>query len=146
MGNEDRQLACQRFGLQFGALLALRFLLEREADVTNVVTNQWRQTVSLALLCCASAARPVAAGGQGTPSRAFDAGRAWIVDSTMFEPFGVAETQMLRDALDDETIHEGTPILVLDHPAGRLALLTEQMAYHHAAQGDINGEPWMVSF
>ena len=25
-------------------------------------------------------------------------------------------------------------------------LLTDQMAYHHVAQGDIAGEPWMVSF
>jgi hypothetical protein len=34
----------------------------------------------------------------------------------------------------------------MDHPAGRLAFLTDQMAYHHVAQGEMNGEPWMVSF
>jgi hypothetical protein len=35
----------------------------------------------------------------------------------------------------------------MDHPeAGRLALVTDQMAYHHVAQGEIAGEPWMVSF
>jgi hypothetical protein len=26
-----------------------------------------------------------------------------------------------------------------------LALLTKQMVYHHVAQGEIAGEPWMVS-
>jgi hypothetical protein len=121
-------------------------LLDREVHVTNVVASHWRPLVVIALLCGANATRAVDASGQGTPSPAFDIARAWIVDSTMFEPFVVTETRRLRDVLDDETIHEGTPILVLDHPAGRLALLTEQMVYHHAAQGDINGEPWMVSF
>jgi hypothetical protein len=28
----------------------------------------------------------------------------------------------------------------------RVALVTDQMAYHHVAQGEIAGEPWMVSF
>jgi hypothetical protein len=25
-------------------------------------------------------------------------------------------------------------------------LISSQMAYHHVAQGDMNGEPWMVTF
>jgi hypothetical protein len=34
----------------------------------------------------------------------------------------------------------------MEHPAGLLAFLTDQMVYHHVAQGETNGEPWMVSF
>jgi hypothetical protein len=34
----------------------------------------------------------------------------------------------------------------MEHDAGALALLTQQMSYHHLAQGEMAGEPWMVSF
>lgn len=39
-----------------------------------------------------------------------------------------------------------TRVLIMEHSKGRLALVTDQMAYHHTAQGEIEGEPWMVSF
>lgn len=39
-----------------------------------------------------------------------------------------------------------TRVLIMEHSKGRLALVTDQMAYHHTAQGEIDGEPWMVSF
>ncbi len=146
MSKDTRQLACFRAAAQVVGFPIRGSFLERGVDVTDVMKNLWRQTAVLALLSCASAARPVAADGQENPLQKFDVDRAWIVDSTMFEPFVVSETRRLRDVLDDNAIHAGTPVVVLQHPAGRLALLTEQMVYHHAAQGEINGEPWMVSF
>lgn len=76
----------------------------------------------------------------------FDLGRAAINDTTVFAPFVVAGTARLRDALDDHTVDEDTPVLVFDTRAGPLALITSQMTYHHVAQGEIAGEPWMVSF
>ena len=36
--------------------------------------------------------------------------------------------------------------MVMDHGPEPLALVMDQMAYHHVAQGDMMGEPWMVSF
>ncbi len=39
-----------------------------------------------------------------------------------------------------------THVLVMDYPAGQLASLTDHMAYHHVAQGEIDGEPCMLSF
>jgi hypothetical protein len=68
------------------------------------------------------------------------------MDTTRFQPFNVSETRALREALDDEAVHEDTPLLVLEQATGTLALLVEQMAYHHVAQGVMAGEPWMVSF
>ena len=61
-------------------------------------------------------------------------------------PFRVEHTQPLRDALADGQLVEKTRILVMELPVGRLALVEDQMAYHHAAQGVIDGEPWLVSY
>ncbi len=76
----------------------------------------------------------------------FDVDRAEIIDSTIFLPFYVTDTQPLRDALSEEVINEDAPLLVMEHEAGTLALSMDQMTYHHVAQGEIAGEPWMVSF
>lgn len=78
---------------------------------------------------------------------AFDIGRALLREGTVYEPFVVTdEARPLRDALDDGTLQDYTLLLVIDHPRGKLALVRDQMAYHHVAQGEIAGEPWMVSF
>jgi hypothetical protein len=76
----------------------------------------------------------------------FDIDRAFILDSTVYEPFNVTKTQPLRRALDEGIINEATLLLVMEHRAGNLAFAVDQLAYHHAAQGEIEGEPWLVSF
>jgi len=63
-----------------------------------------------------------------------------------FSPFYVTETKPLREALGSGKIRKDTQVLVTETAAGRLALLTEQMAYHHIAQGVANGRPWMATF
>lgn len=37
-------------------------------------------------------------------------------------------------------------VLVVDRPGGRLALSLAQMTFHHVAQGEIAGEPYLVAF
>lgn len=76
----------------------------------------------------------------------FDIDRAFLGDGTMFVPFVVTETRLLADALEDGTLSDGTALLVFDHEMGKLAFVTQQLAYHHVAQGEMAGEPWMVSF
>ncbi len=76
----------------------------------------------------------------------FDIDIARIGVGSRFEPFHVSETEALLDAISSGKLQGDTRVLVLDHPAGMLAFLTDQMAYHHVAQGEIDGEPWMVSF
>ena len=44
------------------------------------------------------------------------------------------------------TVTESTAVLVTETAGGKLALLADQLAYHHIAQGSERGEPWMVSF
>jgi hypothetical protein len=85
---------------------------------------------------------PIASHAQAS----FDIDRAFILDSMVYEPFNVAKTRPLRRALDEGIINAATPLLVMEHRAGRLAFAVDQLAYHHVAQGEIEGEPWMVSF
>ena len=81
-----------------------------------------------------------------TATDPFDLDRAWIAEVGMVDPFVVDQVRPLGAALDADEIEKSTWVLVVDHPAGRLALVTDQLAYHHVAQGTIRGEPWMVSF
>ena len=76
----------------------------------------------------------------------FDVGRAYMPDVPDFPPFLVEETMSLRDALRQGRVDEETAILVTEQGGTRLALILDQMAHHHVAQGVLAGEPWMVSF
>ena len=76
----------------------------------------------------------------------FDIARARVGAGSRFEPFRVTETEPLQDAMSANKLQRDTRVLVMDHPAGLLAFITDQMVYHHVAQGETNGEPWMVSF
>lgn len=104
-----------------------------------------RPALSLPAVLAALLAPPPAAA-QHTRAEAFDIKRAWVVDSTIFVPFLVTTTEPLRDARSKGRVDDQTALLVLEQGATRLALITSQLAYHHIAQGDIAGEPWMVSF
>ena len=63
-----------------------------------------------------------------------------------FQTFHVTETQALRQALDAGILKEDTRVLVTQTAAGKLALLADQMSYHHIAQGRAGGKDWMVTF
>ena len=108
--------------------------------------KRWRR--NLASLLASAVAAPAASGSLVAQEVAdFDIERAYQADSTLYEPFRVGETRPLAEALRAGDADPLTSVLVIEHPrAGRLALVTDQMAYHHVAQGEIAGEPWMVSF
>ena len=76
----------------------------------------------------------------------FEPGRAILNDVWGFDPFPVTKMEPLEDALEDGRVGENTAVLLLRRGDTRLALLTRQMSYHHIAQGELGGEPWMVSF
>jgi hypothetical protein len=116
--------------------------------------------VTTALGVCAAVALAVAvAGAQGQkrtfnavdlpngPAKpGFDISRFSNAGNGWFETFYVKDTQLLRDALKSSTVAEDTRVLVTDVADGRLALLTEQMAFHHIAQGSAGGKHWLVTF
>lgn len=80
------------------------------------------------------------------PQAKFDATRARLSDTNEFEPFYVKQTIPLQQALSNKVLAPETKLLLLDHPDTPIALIKAQMAYHHVAQGEIAGEPWLVSF
>jgi len=82
----------------------------------------------------------------GPAKPGFDITRFSNAGNGAFETFYVTETQLLRDALTGGTVADDTRLLVTDTAGGRLALLTEQMAFHHIAQGGAGGRDWLVSF
>lgn len=75
-----------------------------------------------------------------------DSSRLWYSDSIRFVPFHVEETLPLRQAYDDGRLQNDDYVLIVEWNGGRLALSMAQTAYHHVVQGEMNGEPWMVSF
>jgi hypothetical protein len=79
-------------------------------------------------------------------SEEFDIERALVMEETMYEPFVAEGSRSLRGALREGLVQDGSRLIVLDHRRGAVALVVDQLAYHHAAQGEIMGEPWMVSF
>ena len=81
-----------------------------------------------------------------TGAAEFDHSRAILRDSGMFEPFYVEETIPLKEALDNGTLQKDTPLALLHNEAGPLTLVMSQLAYHHLVQGEMAGEPWLVSF
>ncbi|NNF29597.1 MAG: hypothetical protein HKN73_20405 [Gemmatimonadetes bacterium] len=76
----------------------------------------------------------------------FDEGRAFLSDAPMFEAFYPETYERLEDLRDEGRLTDDAALLVVTRGNEALALLTMQMSYHHIAQGDLEGEPWMVSF
>lgn len=104
--------------------------------------------ITLGVLIGASLFAPLAAQGPVPGVPGFDADRAILNDRPWFDPFHVTERNVKRlaDALAASEVEEETPVLVLARDGQRVALLTTQMSYHHVAQGQLAGEPWLVTF
>ena len=43
-------------------------------------------------------------------------------------------------------VQNETPVVVFEAGGETLVLVTSQMSYHHVAQGEMEGKPWMVTF
>lgn len=96
--------------------------------------------LGLALASSTKAQEPIKRVASFEPDRAIlDLGGA-------FDPFRVTSWESLAEAREQGKVGDETRVLVLARGDARLALLTNQMAYHHLAQGELGGEPWMVSF
>jgi hypothetical protein len=83
---------------------------------------------------------------KGPAKAGFDVTRLNSENYGAFEPFYVTETQPLGKALEDGKVAAETRLLVTETAAGKLALLMDQMAYHHLAQGRDGGKDWMATF
>lgn len=73
-------------------------------------------------------------------SRFSNGGNGW------FETFYVDQSEPLQAVLDQGRVAGDTRVLVFDTAAGKLALLTDQMSFHHIAEGRAGGKDWMATF
>ena len=64
----------------------------------------------------------------------FDIDRFSNAGNGFFETFYVEDTEPLSQALQDERVANDTRVMVFETAAGRLALLIDQMAFHHLAR------------
>jgi hypothetical protein len=80
----------------------------------------------------------------------FYARRALLVRRDIFGPFRVKTTQPLGAVLAGgssrrRVLPAAEPVVVAECSAVPVVLLKRHLAYHHVAQGEAAGEPWMVS-
>jgi hypothetical protein len=64
----------------------------------------------------------------------------------IFKTFDVEQSEPLQKVLQEGRVADDTPVLVTATAAGNLALLTDQMVFHHLAQGRAGGKDWMAAF
>lgn len=83
---------------------------------------------------------------KGPAKPGFDIKRFSNVGNGWFKTFYVEHSAPLQQALAEGKVANETRLLVLQTAAGKLALLVDQMAYHHIAQGTENGKTWMATF
>lgn len=72
--------------------------------------------------------------------------RRFSLNGGIFKTFDVEQTEPLQKVLKGGRVVEDTPVLVTAMAAGNLALLTDQMVFHHLAQGRAGGKDWMAAF
>ncbi len=60
-----------------------------------------------------------------------------------FEPFQVPSQGIPLASLD---LSRDLELIIFSRGSMMRALVAREMAYHHAAQGELNGQPYIVSF
>jgi len=73
----------------------------------------------------------------------FDADRAWLKGADLFQRYRVGPEGA---ALSAGRLPDDTSLLLLERGGEKRALLTRQMLYHHVAQGELAGLPYLVTF
>jgi hypothetical protein len=120
----------------------------------------WRGAIgSLATIAALAALFPMPAASQepartpdpvdlpnGPAKPGFDITRFANVANGTFVTFFVTKTEALRDVLRAARVAEDTRLLVTETANGRLALLMDQMAFHHSAQGRAGNKDWLATF
>ena len=73
----------------------------------------------------------------------FDSDRAILKGPDQFKRFNVTGNGV---SLNEANLKSKEVLLVFERSGERRALLQKQMVYHHVAQGELAGEPYIVSF
>lgn len=82
----------------------------------------------------------------GLAARRFDITRFGNAGSGAFKTFYVQKTERLKDVLDQGRLAPDTRVLLFSTAGGKIALISDQMAFHHIAEGTDAGKDWMAVF
>ena len=82
----------------------------------------------------------------GPAKDGFDIDRFSNMGNGFFETFYVERTESLQDVLRQGRVAADTLVVVLETAAGPLALLNDQIVFHHIAEGRAGGKDWMATF
>lgn len=83
---------------------------------------------------------------KGPAKPGFDISRFALTPVGTFQTFYVKETYALKKVLDEARVASDTRLLAIETAAGKLALIRDQMTYHHIAQGRARNKDWMATF
>jgi hypothetical protein len=83
---------------------------------------------------------------KGPAAPGFDIKRFSNAGNGAFETLYVQRTEQLKDVFDQGRVASDTRVLVFSTAGGKLALITDQMAFHHIAEGTDGGKDWMAVF
>jgi hypothetical protein len=76
----------------------------------------------------------------------FDLSRAQLWKKDRFQRFVVKSSESLEMAVKEGKIGGDEQILIVERNGERLAFAIFQIAYHHVAQGELTGQPYLVTF
>jgi hypothetical protein len=119
-----------------------RHILRRSAKILGLMVAAVGATYALGAFAKANAS-PQLPNGPAKPG--FDITR-FATNGGIFKTFYVEQTEPLQKALQEGKAAGDTPVLVTATATGNLALLTEQMVFHHLAQGRAGSRDWMAAF
>ncbi len=73
----------------------------------------------------------------------FDVRRAMLKGPDLFSRFQVFEKP---NALASRDFAPSEQLIIFERAGEKRALLARQMAYHHVAQGELAGKPFLITF
>lgn len=77
----------------------------------------------------------------------FDFDRTIQINPSPFKAFDAgSENESLAQLIETGDVNPNQPLIVIDRSNGVLALDRQEMSFHHVAQGELHGEPWMIAF
>ena len=76
----------------------------------------------------------------------FDRARLITADQHLFSSFTARETLALADALRAGTLAADAPLVLATVGCQTVAVLLDQLAFHHVIQGELDGQRWAMTF
>jgi hypothetical protein len=76
----------------------------------------------------------------------FNISKARLNKHDTFQRFRVKDSFQISELLEHNKIQQDDEILILERNGRKLAFSVNQMAYHHVAQGELAGQPYLVNF